>query len=237
MASKITIKRSLTAAAPAGLSFGEMAFVQGSGNTAEQLYVGISGGNPVWVGAKVEDTVTDWTSKTRLATQSATVAKINSLISSNTAGVASFNGATGAVTGVSSFNGLTGAVSGVTTSVANTFTAVNTFSAGITVSNLNAVNINTTGYVSINNSPATLTTTTVGTANVFNSVATSLGIGGAATAITMGANSVNGTLSLRNSIITIGGVDNNGVPTITTVSDGNTLAHSLRQSTWCPRMI
>ena len=100
MASKITIKRSLTAAAPAGLSFGEMAFVQGSGNTAEQLYVGISGGNPVWVGARVEDTVTDWTSKTRLATQAATVTKINSLITSNTAGVASVNGLTGAVINV-----------------------------------------------------------------------------------------------------------------------------------------
>ena len=32
---------------------------------------------------------------------------------------------------VSSFNGLTGAVYGVTTSVANTFTALNTFNAGI----------------------------------------------------------------------------------------------------------
>ena len=48
--------------------------------------------------------------------------------------VASFNGATGAVTGVSSFNGLTGAVGGVTTSVANTFTALQTFSAGISTS-------------------------------------------------------------------------------------------------------
>ena len=48
--------------------------------------------------------------------------------------VNSFNGLTGAVTGVSSFNGLTGAVSGVTTSVANTFTALNTFSAGISAS-------------------------------------------------------------------------------------------------------
>ena len=227
MASKITIKRSLTAAAPAGLSFGEMAFVQGSGNTAEQLYVGISGGNPVWVGARVENTVTDWDSKTRLATQFATVAKINSLITSNTAGVASFNGATGAVTGVSSFNGLTGAVSGVTTSVANTFTAVNTFSAGITVGgNLNAVNINTTGSVSINNGPATLTTTTAGNATVFNSVATSLGIGGAATAITMGSNAPNGTLSLRNPTIIVGGPYNSGVSTITTTSVGNTLAMS-----------
>ena len=48
--------------------------------------------------------------------------------------VSSFNGLTGTVTGVSSFNGLTGAVSGVTTSVANTFTALNTFSAGISAS-------------------------------------------------------------------------------------------------------
>ena len=121
MASKITIKRSLTAAAPAGLSFGEMAFVQGSGNTAEQLYVGISGGNPVWVGARVENTVTDWDSKTRLATQFATVAKINSLITSNTAGVASFNG-------------LTGNVNGITAGGINTFTQLNTFSAGISAS-------------------------------------------------------------------------------------------------------
>ena len=35
---------------------------------------------------------------------------------------------------VSSFNGLTGAVGGVTTSVANTFTALNSFSAGISAS-------------------------------------------------------------------------------------------------------
>ena len=44
MASKITIKRSTTATPPAGLSFGEMAFVQGTGLTANQIYVGLSGG-------------------------------------------------------------------------------------------------------------------------------------------------------------------------------------------------
>ena len=228
MASKITIKRSLTAAAPAGLSFGEMAFVQGSGLTANQLYVGISGGSPAWVGAQIGTTGT-WTdnaAQTSLATQYAIEQRITSKISANTAGVSSFNGLTGAVTGVSSFNGLTGAVSGVTTSVANTFTAVNTFSAGITVSggNLNAININTTGSVSINNTPATLTTTTAGNATVFNSVATSLGIGGAATAITMGAQS--GTINLRNPTIIVGGADNTGVATITTVSSGNTLSVS-----------
>ena len=225
MASKITIKRSLTAAAPAGLSFGEMALVQGSGLTANQLYVGISGGNPVWVGAQIGTTGT-WTdnaAQTSLATQYAIEQRIGVKIAANTAGVASFNGLTGAVTGVSSFNGLTGAVGGVTTSVANTFTAAQTFSAGITVSggNLNAVNINTTGSVSINNTPATLTTTTAGNATVFNSVATSLGIGGAATAITMGA--ATGTLNLRNPTIQVG----NTVATITTASGtGNTLTVS-----------
>ena len=136
MASKITIKRSLTAASPAGLSFGEMAFVQGSGLTANQLYVGISGGNPAWVGAQIGTTGT-WTdnaAKTSLATQFAIEERIGAKISAQTAGVSSFNGVTGAVTGVSSFNGLTGAVSGVTTSVANTFTVLQTFSAGISTS-------------------------------------------------------------------------------------------------------
>jgi hypothetical protein len=137
-------------------------------------------------------------------------------------GVQTFNGATGAVTGVSSFNGLTGAVGGVTTSVANTFTALNTFSSGISVGGgLTAVNINTTGFISINNTPATLTTTTAGNATVFNTVATSLGIGGAATAITMGATT--GTLNLRNPTIIVG----NTVASITTASGtGNTLTVS-----------
>jgi hypothetical protein len=188
MASKITIKRSLTAAAPAGLSFGELAFVQGSGNTAEQLYVGISGGSPVWVGARVEDTVTDWTSKTRLATQSATVAKINALITSNTAGVSTFNGLTGAVTGVSSFNGLTGAVSGVTTSAANTFTALQTFSAGISASG---------GTFSGD------IRTTQSTASIFNTTATVLNIGGAASNLILGATS--GTTTIRNSYLDVSG--------------------------------
>ena len=133
MASKITIKRSQTAAAPAGLSYGEMAFIQGSGLTANQLYMGISGGSPVWVGAQIgtTGTWTDNSAQTSLATQYAIEQRITSKISAQTVGVSSFNGLTGAVTGVSSFNGLTGAVSGVTTSVANTFTQLNTFSAGI----------------------------------------------------------------------------------------------------------
>jgi len=110
-------------------------------------------------------------------------------------GVATFNGLTGAVAGVTqinsgsgilitgttnptitnigvqSFNGLTGAVTGVTTSVANTFTALQTFSVGITSSGLTLTNqfnitnnspdqdmiltcTNTTGSVSWKNAPA-----------------------------------------------------------------------------------
>ena len=49
-------------------------------------------------------------------------------------GVSSFNGSTGTITFynyVSSFNGITGAVTGITAGGANTFTALNSFSAGI----------------------------------------------------------------------------------------------------------
>ena len=46
-------------------------------------------------------------------------------------GVTRVNGATGSVSVVSSFNGLTGAVTGVTVGGTNTFTALNTFNAGI----------------------------------------------------------------------------------------------------------
>ena len=83
MASKITIKRSTAALPPAGLSFGEMAFVQGTGLTADQLYIGISGGSPVWVGAQISTTGswTDNAAKTSLATQYAIDQRISSQIS------------------------------------------------------------------------------------------------------------------------------------------------------------
>jgi hypothetical protein len=83
MASKITIKRSTSALPPAGLSFGELAFVQGTGITANQLYVGISGASPVWVGAQISTTGswTDNAAKTSLATQYAIDQRISSQIS------------------------------------------------------------------------------------------------------------------------------------------------------------
>ena len=61
-------------------------------------------------------------------------------LTGNVVGVSSFNGLTGAVSGVSTFNGLTGAVTGVTTTTANTFTALQTFNAGITASSIFVTN-------------------------------------------------------------------------------------------------
>lgn len=151
MASKITIKRSLTAAPPAGLSFGEMAFVQGSGLTANQLYVGISGGNPAWVGAQIGTTGT-WTdnaAKTSLATQFAIEERIGAKISAQTAGVATFNGATGAVTGVASFNGLTGAVSGVGSIVAGTGISISGPTGAVTVNSTYVPALATTGVTGV----------------------------------------------------------------------------------------
>ena len=83
MSSKITIKRSTTSVPPAGLSFGEMAFVQGTGLTANQLYVGNSFGTPVWVGAQIGTTGswTDNAAKTTLATQYAIDQRISTQIS------------------------------------------------------------------------------------------------------------------------------------------------------------
>jgi len=63
-------------------------------------------------------------------------------------GVQSWNGSTGAVTFnsyVSSFNGLTGAVTGVTTSVANTFTAQQNFTAGLSAAGGITLNGSLTG--------------------------------------------------------------------------------------------
>ena len=67
------------------------------------------------------------------------------------------NGSTAATNAVTSFNGLTGAVGGVTTSVANTFTAAQTFNSGLTASTLDVSGTaRTTGNMTVG---ATLTVT------------------------------------------------------------------------------
>jgi hypothetical protein len=189
MASKITIKRSTAALPPAGLSFGELAFVQGTGLTANQLYVGISGGSPVWVGAQIGTTGswTDNAAKTSLATQYAIDQRISSQISGG---------------------------SPITTVSDNTNTTRylvfgSTAAAGVTL-----FVDDTTGPLSYNPSLGTLTVagdlnvnggdilTTQTTATLFSSTVTNLSIGLAATTLNIGA--TNGDLAVKSSTLTVG---------------------------------
>lgn len=88
MAANIKFKRTSTTTLPTGLTFAEPAFVLGSAGTttANQLYVGDNSGGRVWIGAKIENTVTGWTAteaNTLLATQAAIDARITSRISTS----------------------------------------------------------------------------------------------------------------------------------------------------------
>jgi len=202
MASKITIKRSTAALPPAGLSFGELAFVQGTGLTANQLYVGISGASPVWVGAQISTTGswTDTAARTSLATQYAIDQRISTQISGS--------------------NVITTAADNTNATKYLVFTSG--AGAGVTLG------VDTSGPLSYNPLFSTLTTTgdldvnggdintSSATATVFNATATNLSIGSAATGITMGA--VTGNFSIRNPSLVLGSA---GVTSSIVVNDGN----------------
>lgn len=67
----IRIKRTTGTSLPTGLTFGEMAYVQGSGATANRLYISDNAGVCVWVGAQILQSPTFWsgiTANTTLAT-------------------------------------------------------------------------------------------------------------------------------------------------------------------------
>ena len=202
MASKITIKRSTTATPPAGLSFGEMAFVQGTGLTANQLYVGISGGSPVWVGAQIGTTGswTDNSAKTSLATQYAIDQRILSQISggspittvadnSNTTKYIVFTDGAGA--GVTLYVDTSGPLS------------YNPLFSRLTM----------TGDLDVNGGDID---TSSATGTIFNATATNLSIGSAATCITMGATT--GAVRIRNPSLVLGSA---GVTSTISVNDGN----------------
>ena len=113
-----------------GLTFGEPAFVQGTGLTANRLYIANSSKTPIWIGAEIPSpttgTWTDNAAKTTLATQYAIDQRITSQLLAS--GVASFNGLTGAVTGVGSIVFGTGiSVSGATGAVTITNIGVQSF--------------------------------------------------------------------------------------------------------------
>ena len=210
MASKITIKRSLTAAAPAGLSFGEMAFVQGSGLTANQLYVGISGGSPVWVGAQIgtTGTWTDTAAQTSLATQYATDQR---RISSS---VSSFNGLTGAVSGLTSEGPLGTPSSGTLTNC--TFPTLNQNTTGSAATLTTSRNINGTAFngsadITVTAAANTLTGATLAS-NVLASSLTSVG--------TLGSLSITGDLTVGGTF-TVNGTVTTINSTTLTVDDKN----------------
>jgi hypothetical protein len=88
MAANIKFKRTSTTTLPTGLTFAEPAFVLGSAGTttANQLYIGDNSGGRVWIGAKIENTVSNWTgteANSLLATQQAIDARITSRISTS----------------------------------------------------------------------------------------------------------------------------------------------------------
>jgi hypothetical protein len=189
MASKITIKRSTAALPPAGLSFGELAFVQGTGLTANQLYVGLTGASPVWVGAQISTTGswTDNAARTSLATQYAIDQRISSQIS-----------ATNLITTADDTSNATrylvfttGAGSGVTLGV--------DVAAGALSYNPLTSRLTLAGDIEVNGGDIT---TNQPLATVFNTNATSLLIGSAATGITMGA--ATGNFGIRNPSLTVG---------------------------------
>jgi hypothetical protein len=189
MSSKITIKRSTTAIPPAGLSFGEMAFVQGTGLTANQLYVGISGGSPVWVGAQIGTTGswTDNSAKTSLATQYAIDQRISAQISGSNP-ITTVDDNTNATRYIVFSSG---AGVGVTLGV--------DVAAGPLSYNPSTSQLTTSGDLNVNGGDIF---TTQSTATVFNATVTNLSIGSAATGITMGATT--GNFGIRNPSLTVG---------------------------------
>jgi hypothetical protein len=64
----IRIKRSTGTTLPSGLTFGELAFVQGSGATANRLYIAGSSGGTAWVGAEILNSPTFWSGLTAQTT-------------------------------------------------------------------------------------------------------------------------------------------------------------------------
>jgi hypothetical protein len=212
MATQLTFRRGTSEPTQAsGLTLGEPAF-----NTSlSTFHIGRGAGvTAAWVGAQISGLSTGIAAG--LTLQVPTMSAVKDYVASTTSGVATLNSLTGTVTlaagtnigvttagssitvtnlGVQTFNGLTGAVGGVTTSAANTFTALNTFNAGISA----AGGVTFAGDIAVNGGDIT---TSSATATVFNTTTTNLSIGSAATTLTMGATS--GTASIRNSNIILG---------------------------------
>lgn len=80
----IRIKRTTTSNLPTGLTFGELAFVQGSGATANRLYIQTNdAGVCVWIGAEILNSPTYWsgiTAETTVPTVGAVQSFVNAFV-------------------------------------------------------------------------------------------------------------------------------------------------------------
>lgn len=86
----IRIKRTTSTNLPTGLTFGELAFVQGSGATANRLYIQTNdAGVSVWIGAEILNSPTFW-SGTTAETTVPTVSAVSN-IAAAFAGITTFN--------------------------------------------------------------------------------------------------------------------------------------------------
>ena len=167
MAANIKFKRTSGSGLPTGLTFAEPAFVLGSAGTttANQLYVGDNSGGRVWVGAKIENTVTNWTgteANTLLATQQAIDARITSRITSS--GGFTFQGSAGTAQTITPGDIVTFAAgSGISTtgSATDTITIANTGVTGVQGGTAISVS-SATGFPTITNTGVQSLTITSG---------------------------------------------------------------------------
>ena len=231
----IRIKRTDTSTTPTGLTFGEMAYVQG----IKSLYMGQTAGDPALrIGAEVDSSASLGTSNNKIPTQGAVKAYIDSAVGGGAVGTV--NGLTGAVviapgtaigistagqnitvtnTGVQSFNGSTGAVTGVSSAVAGTGIAVSSSTGAVTFTNTGVQSLaGTSNQITVSGSTGAVTLSLPSTVTVPGAlnVTTNLTVTGNLT--------INGTTTTVNSdvmtvddpIITLG--LSGGAPL--TVSDG-----------------
>ena len=168
MGTQITFRRgSSFPTAGSGITLSEPVFE----TTLHTFHIGLGHGvTAEWVGAPISGLSADIAAGItyKITTAASVLNYISGLCYGNTGAVtitqyvSSFNGSTGAVQGVSSFNGLTGAVGGVCASQANTFTALQSFSSGISASGITVNgNMSVTGNFTVSGGVTFTTSETV----------------------------------------------------------------------------